>query len=282
MIQIAVLDNPRLAQAFIDYLATRQIEITMTQDENNHFVLWLKDPTHQVEVNHEFSQFIANPNDEKYAAASWETGSTSQAFKYQSPNMLALIKAKAGVVTLGIMLICIVIYLLQSLGFGREIFTSLHFPAYMDQKWQLWRWVTHALLHFSITHIAFNLMWWWQIGGDIEKRLGSGKLSLIFLLSAAVSGAVQYYVGGANFGGLSGVVYALLGYAWILGLKAPQFGLQVPKTIVIFMLGWLALGFVQPLMAIANFAHLAGLVVGCALGLLDAWRMADHGAKNKS
>ena len=119
-------------------------------------------------------------------------------------------------------------------------------------------------------HIVFNVLWWWQLGGDIEKRLGSVKLLQIFAISAALSGAGQYWVEGANFGGLSGVVYALVGYLWMLGVKAPQVGLSMPKPIIGFMLVWLVLGYVQPYMAIANTAHLAGLISGIALGLLDA------------
>jgi len=141
------------------------------------------------------------------------------------------------------------------------------------QEWQLWRWISHALLHFSIVHIAFNLLWWWQLGGDIEQRLGSGKLIQLFFVSAALSGAGQYWMEGANFGGLSGVVYALVGYLFILGYKAPHLGLSIPRPIVGFMLVWLVLGFVQPFMAIANSAHLVGLVSGVLLGLVDSQRM---------
>lgn len=272
MVKIAHVENPRLAQAFIDYLATRDIHITMQPNEQG-FELWLDDPVHQIEAEHEFAQFIANPNQEKYLAASWESaGTQTPQFQYQTPNFLALLKAKAGPITLAMMLICCVIYLLQTFGLGNPVFNALHFPAFEEQKWQLWRWISHALLHFSLMHIAFNLMWWWQLGGDIEKKMGSAKLLQIFVISAAVSGASQFYVGGANFGGLSGVVYALLGYAWILGMRAPQLGVMVPRSIVIFMLAWIVIGFVQPLMAIANSAHLAGLVCGCVLGALDGWR----------
>jgi GlpG protein len=38
------------------------------------------------------------------------------------------------------------------------------------------------------------------------------------------------------------------------------------------MLVWLVLGFVQPFMAIANTAHLVGLISGVVFGLVDASR----------
>ncbi len=51
---------------------------------------------------------------------------------------------------------------------------------------------------------------------------------------------------------------------------------MMPKTLIGFMLVWLALGFFQPFMAIANTAHLVGLVAGVVLGLVDAerWKTA--------
>lgn len=270
MIRLIALNNPRVAQSFIDYMASRNIDIQMVPEGDGQFALWLKQAEYQMEVEAELKLFIDNPQAQKYQAASWQVAdSRTQQFHYHSPSFMAQIKAKAGPLTLVIMTMCLVIYALLFFGFGQPLFQSLHFPATPEQKWQLWRWVSHAFLHFSVAHIAFNLLWWWQFGGDIEKKLGSGKLLQIFLLSAALSGAAQYWVEGANFGGLSGVVYALMGYLWIIGWRRPDKGLSVPRPLVIFMLGWLVLGFIQPFMAIANSAHLAGLLAGCGLAALE-------------
>ncbi|EGA65948.1 rhomboid family intramembrane serine protease GlpG [Vibrio brasiliensis] len=273
MHKLISLNHPRMAQAFIDYMASRQIDIKMMPEGEGQFALWLTDSQYQIEAEAELEQFLENPNASKYQAASWDMAETRQNhFKYQSPSMLAMVKAKAGPITLLVMAVCVVIFALQQLGAGKAVFAALHFPAFSHQEWQLWRWFSHALLHFSVMHIAFNLLWWWQLGGDIEQKLGSGKLLQLFLVSAALSGAGQYWVEGANFGGLSGVVYALVGYLWVIGYKAPQLGLSMPKPVIGFMLVWLVLGFVQPFMAIANTAHLAGLLAGVAIGLVDAGR----------
>ncbi len=281
MIRLITLNNPRMAQAFIDYMASRQIEIKMMPEGGGQFALWLMSDEHQIEVESELKQFLASPNDRKYQAASWDMAETrNPQFRYHSPSMMTMLKAKAGPFTLSIMAICIIIFSLQQFGLMNLVFSYLHFPAASGQQWQLWRWFSHALLHFSILHISFNLLWWWQFGGDIEKRLGSWKLIQIFLVSAALSGAGQYWVEGANFGGLSGVVYALVGYLWMLTVRAPQVGLIIQKPLVVFMLIWLVLGFVQPFMAIANSAHLAGLVAGIVMGLNDASRYRSLHEKN--
>ncbi|MEF1284663.1 rhomboid family intramembrane serine protease GlpG [Vibrio sp. M250220] len=273
MHKLISLNHPRMAQAFIDYMASRQIDIKMMPEGEGQFALWLTDSQYQIEAEAELEQFLENPNASKYQAASWDMAETRQNhFKYQSPSMLAMVKAKAGPLTLLVMAVCVVIFALQQLGAGKAVFAALHFPAFSHQEWQLWRWFSHALLHFSVMHIAFNLLWWWQLGGDIEQKLGSGKVLQLFLLSAALSGIGQFWVEGANFGGLSGVVYALVGYLWVVGYKAPQLGLGMPKPIIGFMLVWLVLGFVQPFMAIANTAHLVGLLSGVLMGAVDAGR----------
>lgn len=271
MIRLIQLNNPRIAQAFIDYMASLRVSVSQMPEGDGQFGLWLHDDAKLSMVQQELELFLKNPNDKKYQAASWDMAETrTQKFSYSTPSFMQMIKAKAGPMTLLVMLVCIVIYGLRLLGMQQQVFSLLHFPAMADQQWQVWRYVSHALLHFSVLHITFNLLWWWQLGGDIEQRLGRGRLTKIFLVSALLSGCAQYWIEGANFGGLSGVVYALVGYLWVLSVRAPQFGLDIPKPILVFMLVWLVLGFVQPFMAIANAAHLAGLVAGCLLGWLDS------------
>ena len=273
MVRLMVLNNARVAQAFIDYMASRHITIQMSPEGEGRVALWLIDAQHQVETEAELNRFLSEPNHKRYQAASWDVAETRKSqFHYHTPSFLSMIKAKAGPVTLSIMLLCVVIFALQQLGFNQQIFQMLHFPALDGQQWQLWRWLSHAVLHFSVMHIAFNILWWWQLGGDIEKKLGGLKLLQIFAISSALSGAGQYWVEGANFGGLSGVVYALVGYLWVVSTKAPQLGLTIPRQIVGFMLIWLVLGYMQPFMAIANTAHLAGLIAGVGIGWIDSMK----------
>lgn len=270
---LTTFNNPRAAQAFIDYMAAHHIEIQIMPDASGQFTLWVIQDQHIETAQAELALFLENPYAEKYQAASWEVADQKRPqFHYASPNLLSLIKAKAGVFTLFIMALCIIIFTLQTFGAGDAVFNALHFPALAGQQWQIWRWVSHALLHFSVMHIAFNLLWWWQFGGDLEQRLGSVRLIKLFVVSAIISGAGQYWVEGANFGGLSGVVYALAGYLWILGQRAPQLGLSIPRSLMGFMLIWLVLGYVQPFMAIANTAHLAGLISGVVLAWFDSQR----------
>ena len=131
---------------------------------------------------------------------------------------------------------------------------------------QYWRFLSPIFLHFSLLHILFNLLWIWVIGRRIEQLQGSWSLLLLTLFSGAASNLAQYYASGPLFGGMSGVVFAVLGYSWVWDrLHRPIFFL--PPALMGFMLFWLALGYsgaleFMGLGAIANTAHLVGLLAG--------------------
>jgi GlpG protein len=139
---------------------------------------------------------------------------------------------------------------------------------------QWWRLVTPMLVHFGILHLAMNGMWYWELGRRIESREGSWHLLGLTLLFSLVSNYTQYLVSGPTlFGGLSGVLYGLLGHCWIFQWLAPNPVYRLPRGVLIMMLVWLLLclsGLISMLGfgAIANGAHVGGLIIGCVTGLL--------------
>ncbi|WP_353631432.1 rhomboid family intramembrane serine protease [Pseudomonas canadensis] len=139
---------------------------------------------------------------------------------------------------------------------------------------QWWRLVTPMLIHFGILHLAMNGMWYWELGRRIEARQGSINLLGLTLLFCLVSNYAQYVFGGPGlFGGLSGVLYGLLGHCWIFQLLSPNPAYRLPRGVLVMMLVWLLLclsGLVSMIGfgEIANAAHVGGLVIGCLTGLL--------------
>ncbi|OOF39480.1 rhomboid family intramembrane serine protease [Rodentibacter mrazii] len=167
--------------------------------------------------------------------------------------------------------ICVIVYLLQQIGFEESIMDAFHYPVYFDQDWALWRYITHSFVHLSNIHIIANLSWFWLFGSVIERYFGGRKLFFIFLVSAIVSGIVQNYFSGAGFFGLSGVVYAVLGYVFVVDkLNANMFDL--PKGFFTMLLVGLIFGFISPLfdIYIGNAAHISGLIVGLFWGFIDS------------
>ncbi|MEP5766510.1 MAG: rhomboid family intramembrane serine protease [Halieaceae bacterium] len=154
---------------------------------------------------------------------------------------------------------------------------------FLPAEGQYWRLLTPVFLHFGWLHIAFNSLWTWELGALIEQRLGGGLLLLLVALCGIGSNMAQFYYGGpALFGGMSGVVYALLGFCWVYNMLSPGRGLAVPQGIIVFMLVWLVLCMVVPTemfgFSIANAAHLGGLLLGCAAAVpLALWRRRVEG-----
>lgn len=195
---------------------------------------------------------------------------------------------RASPVTAAVLVICLVVAGISLLG---DNLAPLHWLTFVDfhqqgdyawfMPWvatleagQWWRLVTPIFIHFGILHLTMNGLWFWELGRRIEWRQGSLGLAGLTLLFGAVSNLAQYlWSGPALFGGLSGVLYALLGHVWLFNWLAPSPLYRMPKGVLIMMLAWLGLCLVGAASVmgfgeIANGAHLGGFVVGCITGLL--------------
>ena len=153
---------------------------------------------------------------------------------------------------------------------GRLAFESV---AATYARGEYWRLLTPVFLHFGVLHLAFNTLWLWELGRRIEAARGRLTLLAVLVLTGAGGNIAQYlFGGGVMFGGMSGVIYGLLGYAWVWNRVSGAPGLALPRGLMPVMLGWLVLcmsGVVEAIGfgAIANAAHGAGLAIGALLGL---------------
>jgi GlpG protein len=166
-------------------------------------------------------------------------------------------------------------------SFAFPLARALMYAGFSDG--QYWRLITPIFLHFGLMHLVFNGLWLALLGGRIERLYGSLHLLLLVFASGAISNMIQYsWQGSAYFGGMSGVVYALLGYIWIKGHFAPQPGVQLPPGILPFMLVWLLVGMTGVLelvlgIGVANGAHVGGLLIGMLLGMVFGLIAAARG-----
>jgi len=155
MVRVIAVSNPRLAQAFVDYMATQGIELSV-HNTGEAAEIWLADDSHLDQVQHELQQFLVDPLNRRYQAASWETGNTGADLHYPGYSYLQTLRSKAGPLTLGVMVLCIAVYILMQAMGDDTVMYWLSWPQDSSQYPQLWRWVSHAFLHFSLLHIALT------------------------------------------------------------------------------------------------------------------------------
>ncbi len=273
-----------IALLFANYLATLHI-VTEIITEQEGYAIYCAEQDVVIAKQH-FVEFIQQPQHPKYQNAAWQHGDVSQVHQDGPPFWQTFQQeflAHAGVVTLVVFICCWLVFLGRITGWGEMLFQQLQF--YPRLSWlavlqEPYRLVGPALYHFSWLHIVFNTMWWWQLGGSTEQVLGKVTLMQLFVVSAIISNLGQFLVSGPAFGGLSGVVYALVGFVWWVGWLAPEKGLTLSQPIVGILLFWLLLGFLDVLpVDVANTAHLLGLVSGC----LFAWlKVKTSGFRQKA
>jgi len=265
-------EHLRLAQALSDYLTSQHIDNKIEHSEFHHVIV-LSNASQYDQAKIELDLFLANPNQKKYLSASWDSGhinTDSSELSFANSSLLSNFKDHAGVITHSIFILCLVIYGLSALGFFNPIGSALAFYTHQPFDYsQSWRFITPAFLHFSLVHIVFNLLWWWQLGGVIELQQGKQRLLILFVFSAIASNLAQYFLVSPYFGGLSGVVYGLVGYSWLYGLLTKDNQVTMSNSMFMVLLGWLALGFVNLLPAnVANYAHLFGLLAGLIVAVI--------------
>lgn len=271
--KLVSLTEKRLALAFSDYLSSIGVANHVTEEEGAFSVNLEHEPDLPL-ARLELDGFLSAPADPRYWQASWQSGHVQETPVYDSGGAgVSRWWQRAGPVTRLVLLLCVMTFVALNLS-PEFVFDWLRYPeslrvSTIATEW--WRLITPAIMHFSFMHVAFNLLWWWELGGLIERGQSGGRLLGVSLVIALVSNAAQGAQYGSGFGGLSGVIYGLLGYLWLYPVLNPAAGFRVRREILWFMLGWLALGYTGLLDVIfgpvSNVGHLSGLLTGMVLGV---------------
>lgn len=146
---------------------------------------------------------------------------------------------------------------------------------------EVWRLLTPIFLHFGLPHLVINLAWLWALGEMTERVFGAAALALLVAVVGVFSNLCQFAAGGPAFGGMSGVLYGLLGFLWMQSRFNPAAGARLGNPIVVMMLAWLVLCWSGVLeifgIRVANTAHATGLGAGLLLGFFSA-KLGRRGA----
>ncbi|HVQ17675.1 MAG TPA: rhomboid family intramembrane serine protease, partial [Actinomycetes bacterium] len=156
----------------------------------------------------------------------------------------------------------VVLYGLQFLSNDRvtsNFAMSGVFVAFLGEWWRL---ITAAFLHVSLTHLLFNMVALWVVGGIIEPRLGRWRYLTVYLVSALAGSVFSYIVDPISqvSVGASGAVFGLFGALFVLALRL-RFDLRGILALIVINA---VIGFL-PGFNINWRAHLGGLVAGALL-----------------
>lgn len=312
MRQLGTLPSESDAHRLAAWLVTQRIDAHAEEDREG-WKVWVRDEDHLPQARAALEHFRANPQDERYQGAEstaerirreeererqkarsnvvemrgrWGTGVSGAARR--CPLVMALIgisillslaantlrgTSAANESVLGKLVFVDPVQAMQS-GDGFDVWASV-------KSGQIWRLVTPIFIHYSPMHLIFNMFLLWDIGGQIENRLGTRRmLALIFALAilANVGQAFESSIGGGRgfaFGGMSGVGYGVFGYMLIRVRFGNHEQYRLSQTTIFLMLLWFVLciarqfagptGLLSFIPSIANSAHTIGLFAGMAI-----------------
>jgi GlpG protein len=285
MRQIGLLESESAARTFSDFLYVQGIENQVEPEHGHGWGVWVNAEDQLTHAQEWLAAFIRNPSDPRFKDEA-RTGAKLRLLveeeqaayvkKIAASNWSLRMMAEYGLgpLTVGLMVISVVVFLLSRFGTDPirtvpELF-MVGFAAIRDG--QVWRLLTPIFIHYGFLHIFFNLLWLRDLGSMIEARQGSLRLASLVVVIGIVSNVAQYIVSGPLFGGLSGVVYGLIGYIWMRGKRDPASGLFLHPSTVTMAAIWFFACLIGLVPHVANTAHAIGAGVGILWGYLSSLR----------
>lgn len=182
-------------------------------------------------------------------------------------------KYKSFPITISLICLCILVYAMSFVWFGEEMnaLEGLYFggfnPVYIQLSHEYYRLLSANFIHFGILHLAVNCYSLYGLGLFIEKSLGLKKYLILILVSALTTTGLPYLFYlitgyGANVvsGGISGVIFGLIGALGALALRYKYIYMDIFKQLAANIILMLIISFIIPSISLSG--HLAGLIGG--------------------
>jgi rhomboid protease GluP len=171
-------------------------------------------------------------------------------------------------VTYSIIGITVVFYVLQLLStytFGRDLL--ILYGGRINEAilaGELWRFLTPALLHGSLPHIAFNMYALLSFGTGLERHFGHGRFFLLYILSAFAGNVASFLFSPGFSVGASTAIFGLLGAEAVFLIQnrkvfPGQFRSAIGNIIFVAAINLFIIG---SLPGIDNWGHIGGLLGG--------------------
>jgi len=171
-------------------------------------------------------------------------------------------------VTYSIIGVTVFFYVLQFLStylFGRDLLVL--YGARINEAilaGELWRFLTPALLHGSLPHIAFNMYALLSFGTSLERHFGHGRFFLLYVLGAFTGNVASFLFSPGYSVGASTAIFGLLGAEAVFLIQnrkvfPGQFRSAIGNIIFIAAINLFIIG---SLPGIDNWGHIGGLLGG--------------------
>lgn len=253
-------------QELSDYLRARGLQHRITEEQGQQ-CLWVLDER----VVPALQEFLAQYSQ---GGIRLDSAPVAETAPYSAPSVIQQVMYVPVVVSL--IALSILGYFLQQGVFGFTAVNTVTFAplGVSYSNGELWRILTPVFLHFSVLHIVFNCMCVWDLGRRLELYLGSFHFTIFFVVTSIAANLVQFaWSGSVSFGGISGFICAMFGFIAVRRFFDSHPLINVPLPYISFMFLWLALcviGVVDYVfnVAIANAAHLGGLIAGAMYALM--------------
>jgi GlpG protein len=302
--QLGTLPKELDPKVFADYLLTLGMK-TRVDDRPDGWAVWIYNEDHIPRAREELSGYLSAPDDPRYRSAVDSAKTIRREEKQLDQKFRKNFREAADIwgyptirrrpVTILLSVACVaVFFLLETKSNRHKVQDALRFSTnFVDAQGnersngmneivhgEVWRLVTPIFLHFGILHLLLNMMALSALGTLVEIRRGSLRLALMVLFLAVTSNIGEFLYwhlywekfepGRAHdlFGGISGVICGLFGYIWMKGLYEPEQGMILHPNSVSLGLVWIVLCMTGIFGPIANAAHVVGLIMGVALGVL--------------
>jgi rhomboid protease GluP len=167
---------------------------------------------------------------------------------------------------IGVTVFCYVLQLVSQSVFGTDLLVL--YGARINEailRGELWRFITPALLHGSLPHIAFNMYALLSFGTGLERHFGHGRFLLLYSLGAFTGNVASFlFTSGSYSVGASTAIFGLLGAEAVFLIQnrkmfAGQFRSAIGNIIFIAAVNLFIIG---SLPNIDNWGHIGGLLGG--------------------
>ena len=181
----------------------------------------------------------------------------------KNKKMEKIFSSKRPIVTYGLILICIIMFILS--GMGYDTYKLVKYGANFSglvKNGEVYRLVSYMFLHAGILHIGLNMYSLYIVGPRVEDFFGKWKYLLIYLISGICGGLLSIgLTPNAISVGASGAIFGLFGALIYFGYHYRGYiGAMIRSQIVPVVVYNLLMGLFIP--GIDMWGHVGGLLGG--------------------